>query len=104
MPDQQMTAAELAVLGLIAGVPSTSPPPVDLNVPADEPDNSDLLGAAEPVAQPVETVTETNGAVSWRACSGQDIQSMLKAHGAGFVRTPGFTREDVMTFLASKGI
>lgn len=117
----ELTSAELNILGLIAGVPSTSPPPVDLNdpgKPADAiieaaiepdtgpaPDNNDLLGATEvPAAQPVETVTEADGATSWRACTGPDVQAMVKAHAAGFVRTPGFSRDDVMTFLGSKGL
>lgn len=115
----ELTPAELNILGLIAGVPSTSPPPIDLNdpgkpadavlevEPVDEPaeDNSDLLGStSEPAAQPVETVTEVSGATSWRACTGPDVQAMVKAHAAGFVRTPGFSRDDVMTFLGSKGL
>lgn len=94
---------------LIAGAPSTSPPPVDLNAPFDV--KADGLGLTEaelvaagvwqPVvtAEPLAPVPE-----SWRACTGPDVTAMIKASQAGFVRTPGFTRADVLAFLAAKGL
>lgn len=125
-------SSESAALQLIAGVPSTSPPPIDLNAPAPDAtladpafvavfdaavaatlsSDADLFGVNEPslnisgldafvpviTAEPLAPQPE-----SWRACTGSDIQDMIKAHAMGFVRTPGFTRADVLAFLASKG-
>lgn len=93
-----VTPDEASILAQIAGAPQT---------------DAELLGVGRPslnipgleafvpavTAEPFAPVPE-----SWRACTGQDIQAMLKASQAGFVRTPGFTRADVYAFVASKGL
>lgn len=103
------SAEAAAIPQLIAGAPSTSPPPVDLNEPATEVPTG-AVSPSEPIPAPAYVAPGYNpelaavtGIPNWKACTGQDIQAMLKAHAAGFQRTPGFTREDVYAFLASKG-
>lgn len=128
-------ADEAPAAQLIAGAPSTSPPPVDLNAPlrTDGPTLAEYVdagyapetypprgyAAVEPhigltdaelaeagIFSTVETAPPCvpGPSVNWQACTGQDVQAMIKAHSAGFVRTPGFTRADVFEFIASKGL
>lgn len=105
---------DAAVLAAIAGTveqppSSTSPPPVDnahVETGAELFDHRAIgLGLTEQElvdAGIMEAPAEP--AKSWQACNGPDITAMIKATTAGFVRTPGFTREDVFAFLASKGL
>lgn len=81
-------------VALIAGAPSTSPPPVDLN---------DGLGLTEADLVAGDVVTP-EPQPNWRAVTGPEVTAMIKAAQAGFVRTPGFTKADVLAFLASKGL
>lgn len=97
------SAEEAAALALIAGVPSTAPPPVDLNAPFDV--KADGLGLTE--TELVEAgIMEAAPVENWRPVGGQEVQLMLRAITAGFERTPGVpvTKSEVLAFLGSKGL
>lgn len=105
---QEQIEAELAALAaketalkielLVAGMPSTSPPPVNLN---------DSLGLteAELAANGIH-ITDEPVKQNWCPANGAEISLMLRAISAGLVRQPGvpITQAEVQAFLDSKGL
>lgn len=91
--DEAYAALEKAEADLAAAnalpPPSTSPPPVDNNV---APKPLPVITATESPVVPVER---------WRACTGQDISAVLRARSMGLAEFT--TRDEVFSFLASKG-